>query len=419
MWRSQYSQLLNSSQSQCHKTAVLDHLCDGAQYKNINKFYCSIKLVRSLLLKLPLNKSAGVDKLSAKHLRFCDPIINVYLSLYYNMCLKHGYIPSNCLDTVIIPTLKNINGNIDNPNNFCPIAIATILSKLFKHIILDICSKVFKTCDNQFGFKAKVSSDMCVFTLKQLISSYHKQGSPVYCAFLDASKAFDRVNHYMLFKKIIERNMPTCFVRILYYWYSKQNMKVKWGNCLSSPFSVSNGVRQGGVVSPYLFALYIDDLSVKLNCVKAGCFLGNSRLNHIIYADDLCCFSPSLDGLQDLLNVRYNYAVEHDITFNCCKSVGVLFLPKYLSLSNVPKVFLCNNVVKFKNNVKYLGVFLNNNNLKDDDDICLQVRYLYGKSNQLKTTFSKCSRTIKIYYFIITVLRFMLVVYGQNIYSLH
>ena len=50
--------------------------------------------------------------------------------------------------------------------------------------------------------------------------------------------------------------MPTCFVKILYYWYSKQNMKVKWGNCLSSPFSVSNGVRQGGVLSPYLL-LYI------------------------------------------------------------------------------------------------------------------------------------------------------------------
>ena len=63
--------------------------------------------------------------------------------------------------------------------------------------------------------------------------------------------------------------MPTCFVRILYYWYSKQNMKVKWVNCLSSPFSGSNGVRQGGVLSPYLFALFIDDLSVKLNCAKS------------------------------------------------------------------------------------------------------------------------------------------------------
>ena len=86
------------------------------------------------------------------------------------------------------------------------------------------------------------------------------------------------------------------------------------------------------------------------------------------------------------LTLCSNYAVEHDITFNCSKSVGVLFLPKYISLSNVPKVFLCNNVVKFKNNVKYLGVFLNNN-LKDDDDICRQVRYLYGKSYNQKQLF--------------------------------
>ena len=91
-------------------------------------------------------------------------------------------------------------------------------------------------------------------------------------------------------------------------------MKVNWSNCISCPFSVSNGVRRGGVLSPYLCAVYIDDLSVELNCVKAGCFLGNSRLNHIICADDLCCLSASLDSLQDLVNVCSNYAVKYDIT---------------------------------------------------------------------------------------------------------
>ena len=70
--------------------------------------------------------------------------------------------------------------------------------------------------------------------------------------------------------------MPTCFVKILYYWYSKQNMKVKWGNCLSSPFSVSNGVRQDGVLSPYLFALvYIDERERKFIfiCITINTFL--------------------------------------------------------------------------------------------------------------------------------------------------
>ena len=154
-------------------------------------------------------------------------------------------------------------------------------------------------------------------------------------------------------------------------------MKVKWGNCLSRPSSVSNGVRQGGVLSPYLFALYIDDLSVKLNCVKAGCFLGNSRLNRIIYADDLCCFSPSLDCLKIYLmcvvttplNMILHLIVVNQLVHYFCLNI-------FRTISNVPKVFLCNNVVKFKNNVKYLGVFLKNI-LKDDDDLSASSLFLW------------------------------------------
>ena len=74
-------------------------------------------------------------------------------------------------------------------------------------------------------------------------------------------------------------------------------MKVRWGNVSSSPFTVSNGVRQGGILSPYLFSLYMDDLSRKLNSVQSGCFVGLSLLNHLMFADDLCVFSPSVKGL--------------------------------------------------------------------------------------------------------------------------
>ena len=99
------------------------------------------------------------------------------------------------------------------------------------------------------------------------------------------------------------------------------------------------------------------------------------------------CVVTNVCGItNDLLNVCGNYAVKHDITFNCSKSVGVLFLPKYFSLSNISKVCLRNNVIKFKNNLKCLGGFLNGN-LKDDDDVCQQVCYLYGKSYKLKATF--------------------------------
>ena len=67
-------------------------------------------------------------------------------------------------------------------------------------------------------------------------------------------------------------------------------MMIKWGNCMSDSFNVSNGVRQGSVLSPYLFAVYMDDLFSELKKVNAGCIVGNLKLIHIMYADDLCCF---------------------------------------------------------------------------------------------------------------------------------
>ena len=85
-------------------------------------------------------------------------------------------------------------------------------------------------------------------------------------------------------------------------------MKIRWGNYFSDTFTVSNGASQGGILSPYLFSLYIDDLTHSLNTIKAGCYVGNHSLNYIMFADDICLFSPNLVGLQDLLNKCYKKA---------------------------------------------------------------------------------------------------------------
>ena len=106
--------------------------------------------------------------------------------------------------------------------------------------------------------------------------------------FLDASKAFDRVEHWSLFKKLIDRNVPLVVVRLLVHWYRQQTLCVKWGRNTSSFFTVTNGVRQGGILSPFLFTLYVDDLSHRLNNSKVGCHINNVCINHLFYADDLC-----------------------------------------------------------------------------------------------------------------------------------
>ena len=82
---------------------------------------------------------------------------------------------------------------------------------------------------------------------------------------LDASKAFNRVNFWLLFQKLLSRHVPLFIVRILAVWYSHQKMCIRLGNAISPSFTVSNGVKQGGILSPILFNVYIDGLSVLLN----------------------------------------------------------------------------------------------------------------------------------------------------------
>ena len=85
---------------------------------------------------------------------------------------------------------------------------------------------------------------MCIFTVKSVIKYYTKQNSSVFTCFLDAAKAFDRVSHWTLFSKLIQRNIPLVIVRIISFWYETQTMCVKWEKINSMYFKVSNGVRQ-------------------------------------------------------------------------------------------------------------------------------------------------------------------------------
>ena len=94
--------------------------------------------------------------------------------------------------------------------------------------------------------------------------------------FLDTSKAFDRVKHSMLFTKLLRRGAPGYIVRLLMFWYAHQTMCVRWGGSVSSKCKVSNGVRQGGILSPFLFNVYMDDLSVNLKKCPTGCIAGGT-----------------------------------------------------------------------------------------------------------------------------------------------
>ena len=217
--------------------------------------------------------------------------------------------------------------------------------------------------------------------MSSAIKYYTEQRTPVYSCFLDASKAFDRVNHWKLFNKLIIRKVPLLIVRVLIFWYSSQDMCIKWGQSLSCFFIVSNGVKQGGILSPRLFAVYVDNLSKQLSDARSGCFIGHQCINHVLYADEICLLAPSALGLQKLLEMCYDYSQDNDIIFNLLKSVYVVLRPKRYKLF-CPLVYLHKEKLCRIHETKYLGYFLSEDQ-SDDVEIAKQIRTLYIRSNKL------------------------------------
>ena len=117
------------------------------------------------------------------------------MSLCFTLCLAHGYLPPAMIETTIVPIVKNKSGNLSDSSNYRPIALATIVSKMFESVLLFKCAEYLSTSDNQFGFKSSHSTDLCIYTLKEFIDYYKSRGTTVYITFLDASKAFDRIDH--------------------------------------------------------------------------------------------------------------------------------------------------------------------------------------------------------------------------------
>lgn len=146
---------------------------------------------------------------------------------------------------------------------------------------------------------------MCIFPLKDILDKYKSQNFTVFICSIDASKAFDHINHKTLFNKLCQKGIFSENFGFLVWTSDNVN---KMGKLYISSFYVSNGVRQGNLLSPFLFNLYMDDLSVQLNWCGTGCMVSNSLINHLMDADDLVIFSGA--GLQHLLRICSQYGID-------------------------------------------------------------------------------------------------------------
>ena len=178
--------------------------------------------------------------------------------------------------SVITPIVKCKCGDLGDTNNYRAITLSNAVTKILESVILDHISELSIDTNNQFGFKHGHSTSLCTNTLRQVVDYYRNWGSHVFVCFADFSKAFDQVNYIKLLKKLLSDGIYSWIVSILLLWYSHLQVSVLWNRVLSSPFCISNGTRQGGILSPTLFNRYVRDMIVSLLTSRVGCNVGGS-----------------------------------------------------------------------------------------------------------------------------------------------
>ena len=223
--------------------------------------------VKKAITFLKKGKRDGNCEMDSEHLIYGSNQLHVHISMLFQSMLTHGFSPNGFLESVIVPIPKSKRKSLSDIKNYRGISLSSMLGKVMDNIIVSLHSDVLHTIDMQFGFKVAHSTTQCSFVVEEIVHYHKSRGSNVFLLLLDASQAFDRVNYVKMFTMLSQRGLCSVVLRWLSKLYCSQSISIKWGNCTSSKFHVTNGVKQGGVLSPLLFAVYIDKLLVKLKKV--------------------------------------------------------------------------------------------------------------------------------------------------------
>ena len=251
----------------------------------------------------------------------------------------HGFCPQSFICANIIPIPKGSKVNLSNSDKYRSIAISSLVGKIIDHIIIEKQSEALKTSHYQYGVKPNSSTILYSTIINETVQYYTENGGkPVYVLLLDASKAFDKFALNVLFNELRNRSMCPSITKLQYYRYTNQVCSVKWDNELSDGLHVSNGVKQGGVISPPLFSCYIDNLFAQLQHSGLGCHVSLSYAGAFGYADDIALLDTSLQCLKDMISICEEYASSYSIAFNTNKSKLLCYNADFTGV--VPQLYL-------------------------------------------------------------------------------
>ncbi len=372
VWLDYFSNLFKCHQNSTNKTikTKIDSFMVALKEGRLRKLQpdldevIHISEIKKAVKNLKYNKAVGLDELSNEMIK-CS--IDVYANLFtrfFNSILSIETVPESWGHGYIVPLFKS--GSVLEPNNYRGITISSCLSKVFISIMHDRLFTFLEDnsimCREQIGFKKKARTSDHLFVLKSIVDKLKRSKKKLYACFVDLKKAFDTIWREALFYKLFQVGISCKFIKLVHSLYASTQSCVRHNGYYTSFFAPQIGTRQGCILSPTLFNLYLNDLPKTLSDSELPLYpvqIWNIKVSLLMYADDMVLLSTSATGLQNALNVLSLYLDKWNLTVNTKKSNVMVFNSRSLKETFKYKSDVLDNVSEYT----YLGILLHKSGL--------------------------------------------------------
>jgi hypothetical protein len=404
-----------------------DKSCNVSENYNFN--YCSIFLtptdvheITKVINCLKNTNSTGYDEIKTNIIKESKNEIAPIIAYLINLCFTQGIFPDALKVSIIKPLHKK--GNKDKVENYRPIALIPILSKVMEKVIysriIDFLNKYKILSSDQYGFLRGKSTTLATFSLVNTLLQYTDQRTPVTALFLDMHNAFDRVLHDKLLNKCYNYGIRGSAHDLLNSYLSNRtqyvevvnidNLNSNDVNIYKSETKVNNiGVPQGSILGPLLFLLYVNDLP---NVTDYKCTL---------FADDISIIIPNKkdtiynDEINLTLNKINNWLNINNLNINKKKTTYIQFLNKNGRKQSL-SVTVDNELIVETNETKFLGIMLDHRCTwySHINSVCSRIQsFVYALWRLVKI--SNVSTALQAYHgYVVSLLRYGIVVWGNS-----
>ena len=207
-YRSLYQSVPTSDLEMDSLIGMINASIISMQESNNIAYSIGTEQVFNAIRKLKNDKRDGLQDFYSNYITNASDRMHILLTLLINSMVIHGHWPPELLNSTIVSIPKDNRGSLSNSENYRGIALSNCICKIIDTVLLNKYSAFLASSSLQFAFKKHHSTVLCTAILLETVSYFKERNSNVYSCMLDASKAFDRINHGKLFRLLLQRGMP-------------------------------------------------------------------------------------------------------------------------------------------------------------------------------------------------------------------